>query len=117
MQYICLIYSNEAIEPQPGTEEFVQYIQDYGDFTKRVQEDGVYVGGEALQPVATATTVSAIGGKVEVMDGPFAETKEQLGGYYVLDCENLDQAIAYAGMIPTAKHGRVEVRPIMVFDQ
>ena len=111
MQYICLIYSNEAIEPQPGTEEFVQYIQDYGDFTKRVQEDGVYVGGEALQPVATATTVSAIGGKVEVMDGLFAETKEQLGGYMVFDVPDLDTALEWASKCPAAEYGAVEVRP------
>ena len=116
MQYICLIYSDENTGPQPGTPEFGAYLQAYGEFTKTVQDDGVFVAGDALQPSTTATTVTAVNGSPEIMDGPFAETKEQLGGYYLLDCENLDDAIRYAGMIPTAQHGRVEVRPIMLFD-
>ena len=68
-----------------------------------------------LQPAATATTVSVRGGKTETMDGSFAETKEQLGGYYLLDCTDLDEALKYAAMIPSAEHGRIEVRPIMVY--
>jgi hypothetical protein len=116
MQYLCLIYSKENAGPQPGSEEFADYIQQYQKFTERVQNDGVFVGGNALQPTLTATTVTQENGTVETTDGPFAETKEQLGGYYLLDCENLDAALAHAAHIPTTAHGRVEVRPVMVFD-
>lgn len=116
MQYMCLIYSNEATGPQYGTPEFSSYMQGYADFTKRVQDDGVFVSGDALKDVATASTVTLETGKVEIMDGPFAETKEQLGGYYLLECKDLDEALKYAAMIPTAKHGRIEVRPIELFE-
>ena len=115
MQYICLIYSAEGAEPTPGTPEFDAYLQAYGVFTERAKTDGVFVAGEALQSVSTATTVTTIGGKAETMDGPFAETKEQLGGYYVLECKDLDEALQYAADIPTARHGHIEVRPIMLY--
>ncbi len=116
MQYMCLIYSDEASEPDPGSPEFSSYMQAFQEFSARVQADGVFIAGEALQPVATASTVTIVNGKPETMDGPFAETKEQLGGYYLLDCKDLDAALHYAAMIPTAAHGRVEVRPIMTYD-
>ncbi|SHG84229.1 Uncharacterized conserved protein [Cognatiyoonia sediminum] len=88
----------------------------YGDFTQKVRDEGKLVAGDALQGVETATTVSVRNGKTETIDGPFAETKEQLGGYYLLDCKDLDEAIEYAAMIPTADYGRIEVRPIVVWD-
>ncbi len=116
MQYMCLIYAAEMSGPQPGSPEFGAYIQAYNDFTTRIKADAVFVAGDALQRVVTASTVTTANGTPEIMDGPFAETKEQLGGYYLLDCENLDDALKYAAMIPTAKHGRIEVRPVMVFD-
>ncbi len=116
MQYICLIYSNEHQGPQPGTPEFSDYMQAYNHFTETVQNDGIFIAGDALQPTTTATTVSMETGKVDIMDGPFAETKEQLGGYYLLDCKDLDEAARYAAMIPTAAHGRIEIRPVMTFD-
>jgi hypothetical protein len=116
MQYICLIYKNESVGPMPGSEEFGAYIQAYQEFTEQVTKDGVMVAGDALQSVSTATTVTNHQGKVETTDGPFAETKEQLGGYYLLDCKDLDEAIQYAAKIPSAAHGRIEVRPVMVFD-
>ena len=116
MQYMVLIYSSENTGPEPGTDEFGPYMQGYFDFTEKCRADGKLVSADALQPVATATTLTLENGKVETTDGPFAETKEQLGGYYLLDCENLDEALEYAAMIPTATHGRVEVRPIMIFD-
>ena len=115
MQFMCLIYSKENSGPQPGTEEFGPFMQGYIDFTEKVKQDGKFVSGDALDAVATATTVSVRNGKVETMDGPFAETKEQLGGYYLLDCEDLDEALKYAAMIPTAEYGRIEVRPIMIY--
>lgn len=115
MQFLCLIYGTEGKDPQPGTPEFGAYIQEYEVFSALCAEKGILKGGEALEPVASATTVTMENGKVEIKDGPFAETKEQLGGYYLLDCKDLDEAIKYAAQIPTAKYGRVEVRPIMVF--
>ena len=116
MQFICLIYSAPNSGPQPGTPEFGKLMQDYGNYTKKIRDDGKLVAGDALQDVETATTVSVRNGKVETMDGPFAETKEQLGGYYLLECANIDEALEYAAMIPTAEYGRIEVRPVMVFD-
>jgi len=85
----------------------------YRTATETYQRDGVMLGGEALQDTSTATTVRVRNGKTETMDGPFAETKEQLGGFYLLDCANLDEAIKYAAMIPSAEHGCVEIRPVM----
>ena len=117
MQYMCLIYSAGNAGPQPGTAEFPAYMQAYQEFTALVQKAGVMVSGDALEPVSAATTVTRENGKVETTDGPFAETKEQLGGFYILDCKNLDEALEYAAKIPTTAHGRVEVRPVMVFDQ
>ncbi|MDJ0920308.1 MAG: YciI family protein [Henriciella sp.] len=116
MQYLCLIYSAESSGPQHGTPEFGPYMQSYMEFTAKVQEDGVFVAGEGLQPVMTASTVTMENGQPEITDGPFAETKEQLGGFYLLDCPDLDTALKYAAQIPTATHGRIEVRPVMVYD-
>ena len=116
MQFLCLIYAAESAEPQPGSPEFGALMGGYKAFSETVVNDGKFDGGNALEPVATATTVSVRDGKTTVTDGPFAETKEQLGGYYLLDCKDLDEALKYAAMIPSAAYGRVEVRPVMVFD-
>ncbi|MEQ8356550.1 MAG: YciI family protein [Kiloniellaceae bacterium] len=113
---MCLIYAAEGSGPQPGTPEFGAFMKGYGDFTETVKSDGKFVAGDALQPIATATTVTVRGGKNQTTDGPFAETKEQLGGYYLLDCADLDEAIKYAAMIPSAAFGRIEVRPVVVWD-
>ncbi|MEM7405470.1 MAG: YciI family protein [Pseudomonadota bacterium] len=116
MQYLLLIYSDEAAEPKPGTPEMEQHMQAYFTFTEEVRESGKMLGGEALEPVATATSVQVRDGKVTTTDGPFAETREQLGGFYMVDCDNLDEAIALAARIPSARLGTVEVRPVMMFD-
>lgn len=116
MQYILLIYGSEETGIHPDSPEFGPYMQGYIDFTNKVQADGKFVAGEALQPVASAKTVTVRNGKAGNMDGPFAETKEQLGGYYLLNCTDLDEAINYAAMIPDAKTGRVEVRPVVVWE-
>lgn len=116
MQYMLLIYNAENNGPQPGTEEFGPYMQGYVDFTAEVKSAGKMVSGDALESVASATTVSVRNGKTELVDGPFAETKEQLGGYYILDCTDLDEALKYAAKIPDAAFGRIEVRPVMIFD-
>ncbi len=116
MQFMCLIYADPAAGPQPGTEEFGPFMHGYQVFTETVKKDGKMVHADALKGVETATSVSVRGGKTEVIDGPFAETKEHLGGYYLLECADLDEAVKYAAQIPTAEHGRIEVRPVMVWD-
>jgi hypothetical protein len=113
MQYLALIYSTPEPTPDYGTPEFAAMMQEWKDVTQVYQDDGVMLGGNALQPVETATSLRLRDGKLETMDGPFAETKEQLGGYYLFECKDLDEAIKYAQMIPTARTGTVEVRPIM----
>ena len=115
MRYLMLIYSDETKDPKPGTPEWDQFFNDYNDFTTEVKDKGKHLGGEALQGVSTATTVRVRNGKATTTDGPFAETKEQLGGYYLLDCDNLDEAIEYASKIPSAKLGSIEIRPLMEF--
>ena len=116
MQYLCLIYSNENDEPRPGTPEGDAHLNAYMAFTEEVKRKRVHLGGNALDSVSTASTVRVRKGKVQTTDGPFAETKEQLGGYYLLDCKDLDEALEYAAKIPSAKFGSVEVRPVMLFD-
>jgi hypothetical protein len=108
MQYMLLIYSNEngAGDGEPDV------LERYVAFSQDVRESGKLVTAERLQPTAAATTVRIRNGETLVTDGPFAETKEQLGGYYLLECENIDEAIAYAAKIPTADYGSIEVRPV-----
>lgn len=117
MQYAMLIYSDEAQEPAPGTKEFDEYIGEFFALSNKVKGNGMYQAGAALQPIATATTVKVRDGKTVTTDGPFAETKEQLGGLFVLECKDLDEAIEYASKIPTSRHGSIEVRPIMDYEQ
>lgn len=116
MQYIALIYTEEGTGPQPGSAEWGPFMQGYMDFGETLKKDGAFIAGDALQGVSTATSLRVRGGKVETMDGPFAETKERLGGYYLFDCPDLDTALKYAAMIPSAANGTIEVRPVMVFD-
>ena len=116
MQYLLLIYANEKDDPQPGTPEGDKLYGDYMKFGEEVQRRKLLLGSNALQPVSTATTVRVRGGRAQVTDGPFAETKEQLGGYYLLDCKDLDEAIECAGKIPSGKYGSVEIRPVMLFE-
>jgi len=112
MQFLALIYDTEG----SNDVETDVLLQQYGEFGKAAGEAGIMLGGNALEPVATATTVTVRGGKTTITDGPFAETKEQLGGYYLLDCKDLDEALSWAAKIPSARYGRIEVRPIMIFD-
>ena len=111
MQYMCLIYSDENSGPQPGTPEFGEYISAYGRFTETIQNDGVFIAGDALQPTMAATTVTMETGSPQTMDGPFAETKEQLAGFYLLDANDLNEALQLASRIPPARFGSIEVRP------
>jgi hypothetical protein len=114
MRYLLLIYTDEAAESQQTPEEQQAVMQAYLAFGERFRAQ--IRGGEALQPTSTATMVRVRDGKTLTTDGPFAETKEQLGGYYVVEGENLDEAIALAAAIPGALHGAIEVRPILEFD-
>ena len=117
MKYLCLIYDEEKKMGDMSKSEADAFMGEYYAFTEGVKKSGHYVGGEALQPVQTATTVRVRNGKVSTTDGPFAETKEQLGGYYLIEARDLNDAIQVAAKIPSARLGSVEVRPIMVFDQ
>ncbi len=115
MQYMALIYAEPGSEPAYGTPEFQALMDGYFAFTALLKEKGVYLGGDGLKGTETATSLRLRGGKVETMDGPFAETKEHLGGYYLMDVPDLDTALKYAAMIPTAAYGTVELRPVMTY--
>jgi hypothetical protein len=119
MQYILLIYANEAEQAKRSAEENAQIFDAYMSFSKSIQDSGHMKGGEPLEPSSTATTVRVKGGKVVRTDGPFAETREQLGGYYLIEAKDLDEAVKIAARIPDAAigNGCVEIRPIMVFDK
>jgi hypothetical protein len=112
MRYLILIYENEATTPHDEAE-----FGRWAEYTERLKASGAYLGGEALQPTSTATTVRRDGGKVLTTDGPFAETKEQLGGFYMVECKDLDEALKWASDIPSVHRGPVEVRPIMEFPE
>jgi hypothetical protein len=115
MRYLLLIHADENPET-PWTDEMRQAEgAAYAEFSKELANKGIMQGGEALQPTTTATTVRVRNGEVLSTDGPFAETKEALGGFYLIDCKDLDEAIEVASGIPSATHGSIEVRPIMEF--
>lgn len=115
MQYLLLIYQAEAPAAAAVDDELMaSELAAYAAFTREARERSLYVAGEALEPTATATSVRVQGGRTVVTDGPFAETKEALGGFYLLECQDLDEAIEMAAKIPAAKRGTIEVRPIWV---
>ena len=116
MQYMFLIYNTPESEPTYGSPEFQTMMAGFAAFNEKATADGVLRGGEALKGIETATSVRVRGGQVETMDGPFAETREHLGGYYVLDLPDLDTALRYAAQIPVAAFGTVEVRPLMDYN-
>jgi len=113
MEYMLLIYSSEADSKKMTAAEGQQIYQEYMSFTQDLTKAGKNKGGAPLEQTTTATTVRVRNGKTVVTDGPFAETKEQLGGYYLVEAKDLDEAISIAARIPGAKHGSIEVRPIM----
>jgi hypothetical protein len=114
MQYALLIYTPEPTEDVPP-EQIAQEMEGYNAFTQHLRDRGAMLAGEALDSTATATTVRVVDGRTVTTDGPFAETKEVLGGFYLLDCKDLDEALHWAAQIPGAWHGRVEVRPVIDF--
>ena len=112
MRYMLMIYTNEGDEPKEGTPENAAMMEGYGRFSQEAGAAGLLTGGERLQPIASATTVRVREGRTMVTDGPFAETKEQLGGFFFLNCKDLDEALAYAAKLPGAEMGCIEVRPV-----
>ena len=113
MQYLLLIYQSEAEFGKLSDAEKGAFYQEYGPFTESIGKSGHLRAGHGLQPIATATTVRVRSGKRLVTDGPFAETKEQLAGYYLIEAKDLDEAIAIAARIPSVRLGAVEIRPVM----
>ena len=113
MRYLCLIYQSEKAMSNISEDEMKQMMADYGAFTEDIQKKGFFLDGNPLESVTTATTVRVRDGKTLTTDGPFAETKEQLGGYYMIQCNDLDEAISVASRIPGARYGTVEIRPVM----
>jgi len=118
MQYLLLIYQNEKAWESLSEAERGTAFGEYGTFTREIKASGHHRAGEALQPIHTATTVRVRNGKATTTDGPFAETREQLGGFYMIEAKDLDEATKIAARIPDARigNGCIEVRPIQVFD-
>ena len=116
MRYALLIYASEQEWANQTEEQSQAAYQEYMAFTKDIIDRGLMKGGEALQPTSTATSVRVRNGDTLTTDGPFAETKDQLGGFYLVDCKDLDEAVEVAAGIPDARRGTIEVRPVMEVD-
>lgn len=112
MKYMLLIYGNEQAMLAASQETTGQMLAAYAAYTETMTKAGAYVTGNRLRPTSAATSVRAPGGKSQVLDGPFAETREQLGGYYLIDVPDLDAALSWAAKCPGAAHGTIEVRPL-----
>ena len=117
MKYLCLIYEDEKIYDSMPQDQVGAMMGEYDAFTEGIVKSGHMISGEALQPTSTASTVRVRNGKTSTTDGPFAETREQLGGFYLIEAKDLNDAIQVAARIPGAKNGSVEVRPIMDFSK
>jgi hypothetical protein len=116
MQYLLMIYENEKVWADMPEAQRNSMFGEYMTYTSDIKASKHFIAGDALQPVATATTVRVRDGKTQVTDGPFAETREQLGGYYLVEAKDLDEATRLAARIPSARWGSIEIRPIMVFN-
>ncbi|MEM9556577.1 MAG: YciI family protein [Acidobacteriota bacterium] len=117
MQYLFLIYADEVLESEMTEAEMGALLQNYGKYSALLESRGVLRAGEGLQPSTTATSIRVRNDDTLITDGPFAETKEQLGGFYLVDCASLDEALELAAQIPSANYGTVEVRPVMDYSQ
>ena len=115
MKYMFMIFGSEAGRKSAAKADMEQMMSAYGAYTQAMKKAGVMVAGDPLQPTSTATTVRVAKGKTEVLNGPYAETKEQLGGYYIVDVPDLDAALSWAARCPGASHGAIEVRPILAY--
>jgi hypothetical protein len=119
MKYLVLIYDEASANPSPEPPDMAAIgpiLDEYNAYTQMLRDRGAYLGGEALQPVTSATTIRNRDGETLTTDGPFAETKEALGGFYLIEAKDLDEALALGGACPGAKYGSIEVRPIVDFD-
>jgi hypothetical protein len=116
MKFMILLYGDAALEPQPGTPEFDPWLQGFFTQEERTRDFATVLSGEGLDPIHTATTISKRAGKRLIKDGPFAETREALGGYYVIECADLDAAIRFAEASPAAETGSVEIRPVTIYE-
>jgi hypothetical protein len=117
MKYLCLIYDDEKKIESMSQAESDKFMGEYFAFSDEIRKGGQYIHGEALQPVQTATTLRSRNGKVSTTDGPFAETKEQLGGFYLIEAKDLNDAIQVASRIPSIRTGSIEVRPVVDFSK
>jgi hypothetical protein len=117
MKYLCLIYEDEKRFAQVSKLDLDKVMSEYGALTESLQRSGQYVAGSQLQPTSSATTVRSRNGKISTTDGPFAETKEQLGGAYLVEAKDLNEAVQIASRIPSARFGSIEVRPIVERNQ
>jgi hypothetical protein len=117
MKYLCLIYDDEKIYTGMSKADTEKFMGEYHQFTEGIKKSGYYLAGEALKPVHTATTVRVRNGKMSTTDGPFAETKEQLGGFVLIEARDLNEAIQVAARIPGARYGCVEIRPVAEDEQ
>lgn len=117
MKYACLIYDDEKVFDEMPKEQFDAILGEYFALDEDLRCSGHLLGGEALQPVSSATVVRIRNGRVSTTDGPYAETKEQLGGFYLIEARDLDEAIRIAARIPSARMGSIEVRPVMEFEK
>jgi hypothetical protein len=116
MKYLLLLYGDESGWTDASPEAVQQMMEAYGAYDQAVKDAGVFVAGEGLEPTHAATTVRMKDGELVLTDGPFAETREQLGGFYVLECADLDEAIRWAGKLPDVDKGSVEVRPVLDYE-
>jgi hypothetical protein len=117
LRYLLLIYDKETTWTEMSPEDSGQVLKEYFAYGDAIKGEGIFLAGDALQPTPTAKTVRVRDGQRAVTDGPFAETKEQLGGYYLVDCETEEQALRAAERIPSARFGSIEVRPLMEFPE
>lgn len=115
LQYLLMIYMNEARQAGLTETELDAEGDRYTALTRRLKADGRFIAGDGLQPSDTGTTVRRRGGQLMTTDGPYAETKEQLGGYYLIEAEHLDEALEVAALIPAVDSGAIEVRPVMIY--
>ena len=115
MKYMLLLYGEPHLDPVPGTPAFDNMMEEFFSLGDRMKDRATVLAGEGLLPVQTATTLRVRSGRTETMDGPFAETREHLGGFFLIEAAGLDDALAFAAAVPVARWGSVEVRPVEDF--
>ena len=117
MRYMLLIYTGEGAGPEPNSDEAAAEMQEWFAYTEALQEAGVLIGGDPLLPGSSAVTVRTRDGVTETTDGPFAETKEVLGGYYMVEVDSMEEAVGWGEKIPSVRYGSIEVRQVLELDE